>query len=609
MSKRSYKKKPPAPARSDVRDRITSRAAILANHTPSYLADQKPQRCSLLLAETAETKRGAGDYPYGARIILEPQSPTASKFCELIESALSLKPGTAEFIPKLNGEDDEENIRTLRLWAAARFYFLFDAANPPDWKGDIVQGEEIAQAYRDSSGFDFEMLVDALVWAWRNGLPGGRSGKTSFILLWERNIGGYRRRHRGDNRPISPALRRYAGPLRIRKQPYKIVAYLLQNVFELERAAEWLEGYRLLPVASWKNRALKCAEVSPLAFLWALCQHGDIVQGDPANHAAKNVEILNFLKPKRQAKRDDLPYELCLAHDKVGYLIQTIFWMRKETLRPTCKLSRYDASCLFKLATNMMAWIEPQTAVSLLSKRFRGEQNEIIGNELSAGGFPSMFPAPNPDQTDCDLLDEVNGLTNLDADLPIGQEAGVSAPIDDDVPDGSPNWDIFVADDGLTALGADLVLRLEEDELYSARYGFRDRSRNPLIRAGYCPEAWYRDIGSQAMLDAWICSHDALQRLDMHYASPWLAKKDLSSARRLAITISELPVPPMTDFVFGHRLALSTMFAGKFFEVNKSAENFHLGKKTRISGLPVSKKSFNTNVFDARRRYNSLTNH
>ena len=609
MSKRSYKKKPSAPARSDVRDRITSCAAILANHTPSYLADQKPQRYTLLLAETAETKRGAGDYPYGARINLEQQSPTASRFCELIETALSLKPGTAEFIPKLDAEDEGENIRTIRLWAAARFNFLFDAANPPDWTGDIVQGEEIAQAYRDSCGFDFEMLVDALVWAWRNGVPGGRSGKTSSILLWERNIPGYRKRHCSDNRPISPALRRYAGPLRIRKQPYKIVAHLLQNVFELERAAEWLEGYRLIPVASWKNRALKSAEVSPLAFLWAICQPADIVQGDPANHAAKNVEILNLLKPKCQTKHDDLPYELCLAHDKVGYLIQTMFWMRQETLRPTRKLSRYDASRLFKLAINMMAWIEPQTAVSMLLKRFRGEQNKAIRNELTAGGFPSMFPAPIPDRPDCHLLDEINGLTNLDAGLPFPQEAGVSAPPNDDLPDGSPHWDIFVADDGLTALGTDLVLRLEEDELYSAKYGFRDRSRNPLIRAGYCPEAWYRDIGSEAMLDAWICSHDALQRLDMYYASPWLAKKELSSARRLAVTISELPIPPMTDFVFGHQLGLSGMFASKFFEVNKSAENFHLGKKTRISGLPVSKKSLNTNVFGAKRHYDSLRNH
>ena len=571
MSKRSYNKKPESPASSQVRQTIVGVAHNLGQLSPSYLTCDRnfKVQAAPAISTLDATSIGPDEYPFGARVILLPGTPTAWRYQQLIRTSCSLKLEAVDFLPKLDADDDRENVLTLRRWAAARYCFMFDAANPPALKGKIVQVEEMAQICRDILGFDFEMLMEALIWAWRNAVPGGRSGKCAFRLVWERDLLGFKTRHRSRDFNLPPLLRRYAADLQLRKAPYEVVAHLIGNALELERTFEWIQGYRKRSSSGWAKSAMKSAEVSPLAILWAIYRPSDVVQGDLNDHAKKNLSILTRLQLSEQAQRAALPYELCLGYDELGFIIHIMFWMWKETLKPTANLNREDASKIFRFACNMLAWIDPGTAAMKLALRFRGESHAELRNEIVRNGPPSLF---------------------------------------DTEAEGS-KWGELVANDGLTMLGADLVLRQEGQELDRASRGLRDRSKNPLIRAGYCPEAWIRDMGNDTMLDAWICSREALQRLDVHYASSRLKKKELKQAMRLAIMISETPTAPMTDFLFGHRLQLPSLFFGRFIRQNESAKNFHFGIKTQIAGLPKSRISLNSNVFGARGHYDAQRNH
>ncbi len=391
-------------------------------------------------------------------------------------------------------------------------------------------------------------------------------------MLWERNILGFHERFENVQIPfceLPDCLRNYAKTMRLGKQPSRIVAHLVEGLIEIERAIEWIIGYFAQGPDKWKSIKMARAEVGPLAILWAIYCPDDVLQGQPRDHAAKAIAILDGLKLNKQVKRDEMPYELCLGDDELGFLMTILFWLRQRNLKPDIKLSRETASLLFRVAANAVAWADRPRARRSVIARFRGRRHEAIRDLLASDKQASLFD-PDPPEDDA--------------------------------------WSCFVVADGLNELGADFAFRIQDQETEREKWGLRDRSRNPLIRAGFCPEAWSKPVVKETMTDAWIVCRSALQTLDLHYASPWLKGGESKTALRLSVLISEMPVPPMTDFLFGHDLELPGLFAGWFVGHNLTAANYHFGLKSHIAGLPAGRKGLQTKVFGARPYFDRVKN-
>ncbi len=574
MSKRSYHRRPNVPAYSEVRSIIGKAVHALDAVTPAHIASyRKRDRESAYItagADTCDLKEEI--YPWGARTLLQVGSPASTRYRWLIARRCRLKLTAVPHFPDMRTGLETETMGNLRLWVAARFPFLFDAESEPNWNGDIVQSAPMAQAVGELFGFDYETVVAAFGFVDQHDQPGGRSGKSAFKLLWERNILGFQKRFRNVRVPfrdLPACMRSYAKTMRLGKKPSRIVTHLLESVMEIERAIEWLIGYFAQKPDKWKLLAMARAEVSPLAMIWAIYCPDDVVQGDPQDHAAKAIAILDRLKLNAQAQRDELPYERCLGDDELGFLVTVLFWLRQRNLRPNTRLSRETASLLFRVAANAVAWVDRPRARQTVVARFRGGRHEAIRDLLKSDKPASLF---DPDQP------------------------------------GDDAWWHLNAADGLTELGADFVFRIQNQELEREKWGLRDRSRNPLIRAGFCPEAWSKPVVKETMTDAWIVCRSTLQTLDLHYASPWLKGKEFKNALGLSLMISEMPVPPMTDFLFGHNLELPSLFAGWFIGHNLPAANYHFGQKSHIAGLPARRKRLKTKVFGARPYFDRVRN-
>ena len=420
------------------------------------------------------------------------------------------------------------------------------------------------------SGFDFETVCEALETEYRERIHGGRSGESSFDLLWKRDIQGYLNRHSASTAFPKGRLKRYAKQVGIRGKRHEIIVHLFTRVIELERACEYVEGYlERRADEDWRSSAAHLADLSPLSILSAVYRADQLASGEPSDHAESTVAILDSLRLRHQGVREDESYEQCLGTDEFGYLIRVLLSMLAETPRGGA-LSRGRASSVFRFSLNMLAGISHTRTSLHMSRRLRGVQHEDLRTEIEHLGPPSVFA---------------------------------------EFSRGMPKWSEFVANDGLTFFGTDLVLRLREAEDALVEAGIRDPDRNPLIRAGYCPDAWTSDVGSEAMIDAWICTNSELRALDLNYASPWLKGRELKDARNRALILSETPIPPMTDFVFANDLEFPGLFAGRLIGIDDDLKKFHFGQESQIRGLPASKKCLNSNVFGARPYLKSLRNH
>lgn len=82
--------------------------------------------------------------------------------------------------------------------------------------------------------------------------------------------------------------------------------------------------------------------------------------------------------------------------------------------------------------------------------------------------------------------------------------------------------------------------------------------------------------------------------------------KEFSTASRLGLTVSEMPLPPITDFVFAHDFISFPKAADRLTGPYSQAEKFHFVQKRQISGFPRSEIRLKANVFGARHRFEKL---
>lgn len=563
---RAYNKKPTRVAVTQVRKETASAAVGMMDHIPTHHLPAKQSRRPDYLAIEATNSQADRLFhavppsePYGARVVLRHEAFTA----RTIVDELRLKAGERAFIPGGRHE--------IRAFVACRFRYLLDLEMKGHWLAhDADQSAELSAGCRFVLGFDFNILVLAWEWVWDNQVPGGRSGRSSFDLLWCRDVTAWEQRMRAKPQgPLPDSLRDYAARHRIRGSAKRIIARIVTDAFELERACEYVAGYlKNLAMKGGEDRSVMSkarAEVSPVGLLWAVYRPSEVRQGDPSDHADRNASILSSVKLRYQSTFGQVrvPYHRCLGHDDLGYLIHVLFWMMQERTSRTDGLGAVNGSILYRLALNILAWVDDDRAKAHLVKRLRGDARASLRKEILAAGTPGVF----------------------------AEDPGKSWP----------QFRQFVADDLLRTLGGDYVVKQVRRERELERVGLRDPRRNPLVRASYCPQAWRWPVGQQTMLDAWICSHSALQTLDVHYASPWLKTRELDMALRFATVMSETPCAPMSDFLFACDIDLPKLFAGRFIGLNSRAKAMHLGQKTEISGLPKSKKRLNSDVFGARR--------
>ena len=566
---RAYNRKPSAPpATSPARAIITSACRGLDGRIPSYHWDANGTRRTNHFAQTD----GVDDalYPWGSRIILFSDAPSAERYKNALVTIQwpSCWLDTPSHALALREEDSIT--RPIRQLAAARWPWFFDHAEQPDLLLKITQPSAMRKVTRYLSGFDFDTLCEALETEYRDRIHGGRSGESSFDLLWKRDIQGYLNRHSASTAFPKGCLKRYAKQVGIRGKRHEIIAHLFTRVVELERACEFVEGYlKRRTDNDWRSGGADLADLSPLSILSAVYRADILATGDLSDHAECSMAILDRLRLRQQGMRDDESYEQCLGTDELGYLIRVLLSMLSECSNGDA-LSRGRASRVYRFALNMLAGISQALAAIHMNRRLRGEKHQKLRIEIEQVGPPRVFAETSR---------------------------------------GMPAWKEFVADDGLTFFGTDLVLRLREAEEEMVEAGIRDPDRNPLIRAGYCPDAWTSDIGSASMIDAWICTNNELRTLDLNYASPWMKGKEMKDARNRALILSETPIPPMTDFVFANDLEFPCLFAGRLIGIDDDLKKFHFGQKSQIRGLPVSKKCLNSNVFSARPYFESLRNH
>jgi len=566
---RAYNRKPSAPpATSPARALIATASDGLDGQTPSYHWDTKGARRANHFVQTDEVDESL--YPWGSRIILFSDAPAAERYQKTLHAIQWPSCGLDTPSHALALCEDDSVKRTIRQLAAARWPWFFDHAEQPDLAFKIIQPSDMRQVTRYLSGFDFDTVCEALETEYSDRIHGGRSGESSFDLLWKRDIQGYLNRHSASTAFPKGGLKRYAKKVGIRGRRHEIIAHLFTRVIELERACEYVEGYlKRRTGGDWRSGGAQIADLSPLSILSAVYRADQLAIGEPSDHAERNMAILDSLRLRQQGVRRDEGYEKCLGTDELGFLIRVLLSMLSEY--PNYRaLSRGRASSVFRFALNMLACFSQARTALHMNRRLRGEKHEQLRIEIERLGPPSLFA---------------------------------------EISRGMPAWNEFVADDGLTFFGTDLVLRLNEADEKLVEAGLRDPNRNPLIRAGYCPEAWTSDIGSEAMIDAWICTHSELRTLDLNYASPGLKTKELKNARNRALILSETPVPPMTDFVFANDLEFPCLFAGRLIGIDDELKKFHFGQKSQIRGLPASKKSLNSDVFGARPYLNSLRNH
>jgi|GEM_PF-5485615 len=566
---RAYNRKPSAPAAtSPARSNIASACRGLDGRIPSYHWDGKGARRADHFAAT----HGLAEllYPWGSRIILFSDAPSAERYKTALVAIQWPSCGLDTPTHALALCEDDSVTRPIRQLAAARWPWFFDHAEQPDFALKIIQPSDMKQVTRYLSGFDFDTVCEALEIEYHNRIHGGRSGESSFDLLWKRDIRGYLNRQSASTTFPKGRLKRYAKQVGIRGMRHEIIAHLFTRVFELERACEYVEGYLKHRTGdNWRSKGAHLADLSPLSILSAVYRADQLATGEPSDHAERSMAILESLRLRHQGVRGDEGYEQCLGTDEFGYLIRMLLSMLSECSNDRA-LSRGRASSVFRFALNMLAGISQAHAALHMNRRLRGEKHDELRIEIERMGPPSVFA---------------------------------------EISRGMPAWNEFVADDGLTFFGTDLVLRLRETEEAMVETGLRDPDRNPLIRAGYCPDAWTGDVGSEAMIDAWICTNSELRTLDLDYASPWLKGKELKDARNRALILSEIPIPPMTDFVFANDLEFPCLFAGRLIGIDDELRKFHFGQKTQIRGLPASKKCLNSNVFGARPYFEAFRNH
>ena len=566
---RAHNRKPSAPsATSPARSIIAAACSGLDRRIPSYHWDTKGARRAGHFAATDGLEELL--YPWGSRIILFSDAPSTERYKTALVAIQWPSCGLDTPSHALACCEDDSATRLIRQLAAARWQWFFDHAEKPDLALEIIQPLDMKQVTRYLSGFDFDTVCEALEIEYRNRIHGGRSGESSFDLLWKRDIRGYLNRHAASTAFPKGCLKRYAKLVGIRGKRHEIIAHLFTRVIELERACEYVEGYlKRRANDGWRSSGAHLADLSPLSILSAVYRADRLATGEPSDHAERSMTILDSLRLRQQGVREDESYEQCLGTDELGYLIRVLLSMLAECPNGRA-LSRGRASSVFRFALNMLAGISQTRTALHMNRRLRGEKHEELRIEIERMGPPSVFAENSK---------------------------------------GVPAWNEFVADDGLTFFGTDLVLRLREAEEAMVETGLRDPDRNPLIRAGYCPDAWTSDTGSEAMIDAWICTNAELRTLDLNYASPWLKGKELKDARNRALILSETPIPPMTDFVFANDLELPCLFAGRLIGIDDDLKKFHFGQKSDIRGLPASKKCLNSNIFGAQPYIEPLRNH
>jgi hypothetical protein len=178
----------------------------------------------------------------------------------------------------------------------------------------------------------------------------------------------------------------------------------------------------------------------------------------------------------------------------------------------------------------------------------------------------------------------------------------VAPPPGDDL----PLWEALFPD-AINKLGSNLVVELSKEERDREKRGLRDPGRNPMLRSSFCPDAWTSDVVEETLLDSWICMHSGLQKLDRHYASPFLQTKQLKAAIRFAINMSEMPVGPGMDFLAGCSIG-PLHYTPELESALEAAKKLHFGQESRISGLPKSKKRLKCDVFGAREHFDRTRN-
>ncbi|QNE05084.1 hypothetical protein [Croceicoccus marinus] len=566
---RTYNRKPPAPpATRPARSIIASTCRGLDGQIPSYHWDAKGTRRTNHFSRSDRVDESP--YPWGSRIVLFSDAPSAERYKTALVTIQWPSCGLDTPSHALALCDEDGIKRPISQLTAARWPRFFDLAEQPDLVLKITQPSAMRQVTRYLSGLDFETVCEALETEYLDRIHGGRSGESSFDLLWKRDIQGYLNRHSASTVFPKGRLKRYAKRVGIRGKRHEIIAHLFTRVIELERACEYVEGYlKRRTDDNWRSSGADLADLSPLSILSAVYRADQLAPGEPSDHAERSMAILDSLRLRQQGVREDESYEQCLGTDELGYLIRVLLSMLAETPRDRA-LSRGRASSVFRFALNMLAGISHTRTGHHMNRRLRGEKHEELRIEIEQMGPPSVFA---------------------------------------EMSRGMPTWNEFVADDGLTFFGTDLVLRLRGAEEAMVEAGIRDPDRNPLIRAGYCPDAWTSDVGSEAMIDAWICINNELRTLDLNYASPWFKGKEMKDARNRALILSETPIPPMTDFVFANDLEFPCLSAGRLIGIDDDLKKFHFGQKSQIRGLPASKKCLNSNVFGARPYFESLRNH
>jgi hypothetical protein len=184
--KRLYNKRLKEPESTKARGEIAFAIQNLEGLYPTYKSPTKGVRqgrfLDLGLADSPADQAFLSDdrsYPLGARIVLEPQTsvlPVLVEAAKIFPGGSTLKPECC--IPNCRVE--------IRKWVAWRLHYLFDFHVSPDLAGQVVQGTELALAWRAIGGFDFELVVTAFEW------------------LWDKSSAGRQRRRRLISRSMEP---------------------------------------------------------------------------------------------------------------------------------------------------------------------------------------------------------------------------------------------------------------------------------------------------------------------------------------------------------------------------------------------------------------------
>lgn len=541
---------------------------------PNHI-DRRRQRFDLQASVAGEIPDCGNleDYPWGARIVLQESDPALKKQMEIMALVETLASGETNCYPS--------KVDDLAVFADARFFFLADHANLKNitvaQKNILIEIEDAGIRFIDFKPSD---ILIALKWVWQNKNFGGRSGNNNLVVLWMRDLKLFIKRFKGKKTISSPEMDK----LSIRMmgkvhEPQKVVVHMFEQLFELERAWEFAKGLilkiRLEQKFRYNLTAMANAEASAVGLMRTVFAKPEVPSISLQDQAAWNVDYIKNTKKLRRflLGNSRKAYSRGLGEDPLGYLIHILIWMAEEKAQEKgAEITSVQASIIYRFALNILCWIDPENARENLVQRI---SNAKIG-------------------ITCHRSILIKNLTEMKELPSLFADQYSSAPI---LP--------WCAQEMWEELGSNLVKKQRKLELDRKTRGLRDHLQNPYIGASYWRRGWTLDRPIKALLDAWIVMHENLRKIDPSYASKKLKTKELKSALHYALVVAETPHSLATDNLFSRDIKFPCLFKGVLVGVNETAEKFHLGQKNIISGLSKNKIRLETNVFRARRYYNS----